>query len=486
MSSVKGSLVFNGINTITGILFPVITFPYAARVLLPEGIGTVNFLNSIVSYIVLLTSLGIPMYAVKEIAKHREDKSTRDRVTVEIIVLSSILCLLGYFLVWLLTVFVPQIHQQSALFYILSLTIIFNAIGVNWFYQGIEDFKFITIRALIIRIVSAVALFLFVKNASDLLIYGLILVGSTVGNNLINFVHLRKHIGWGIIKVKELKIFRHLKPAFEVFILNLITSLYIQLNSIMLGFISGDEQVGFFTAGTKISYIGLTLIASIGTVLLPRCSYLLQIGDKVGFKAVINKSLNLTLALALPITAGLIVLATPITIIFCGIDYQASIPVLILNSPVVIFVSLTNLMGIQILYPMEKIKIVILSVLGGAILNLIFNFMLIPSYGAYGAAISSLIAEFAVLLLQIIYGKQFFPFGILSLFNWKYIIATLIMILGVVLAIQFSENQVMTLFVGVISGIVVYAVALITLRDSLAKDVIAMIKHRLNYGITRI
>ncbi len=486
MSSVKGGIVFNGINTITGILFPVITFPYAARVLLPEGIGAVNFLNSIISYIVLLTSLGIPMYAVKEIAKHREDKSMRDRVTVEIIVLSSVLCFLGYFLVWGLSVFVPQIHQQSTLFYILSLAIIFNAIGVNWFYQGIEDFKFITVRAVIIRTLSAIALFVFVKTSSDLLIYGLILVGSTVGNNLINFVHLRKHIGWGGMKVKELKIFRHLKPAFEVFILNLIISLYIQLNSIMLGFISGDEQVGYFTAGTKISYIGLALITSIGTVLLPRCSHLLKIGDEVGFKTIINKSLNLTLALSLPITAGLIVLATPITIIFCGIDYQASILVLILNAPVVIFVSLTNLMGIQILYPMEKIKIVILSVSGGAVLNLIFNFILIPSYGAYGAAISSFMAEFAVLLLQIIYGKRFFPFCISSLFNWKYITATLIMLMGVALVIQSLENQITTLLVGVIWGIAVYVVALILLKDPLAKDIISMIKHKLNYSITRM
>ena len=157
MASVKGNIVLNGINTITGILFPVITFPYAARVLMPEGIGAVNFLNSIIGYIVLLTSLGIPMYAVKEIAKYRDDKLPRDKITVEIILLSTILCLLGYVAVWLLAEFVPQIHQQASLFYILSLTIVFTSIGVNGFYQGIEDFKVITVRALIIRSLAATA-----------------------------------------------------------------------------------------------------------------------------------------------------------------------------------------------------------------------------------------------------------------------------------------------------------------------------------------
>lgn len=373
MASVKKNIILNGINTVTGILFPVITFPYAARVLLPEGIGAVNFLNSIISYIVLLTSLGIPLYAVKEVAKYHDDKISRDKVTVEIIILSTVLCLFGYIAVWILAKYVPQIHQQSSLFYILSLTIVFTSIGVNWFYQGIEDFKFITIRAIIIRTLAAAALFLFVKDASDLLIYGMITVGSTVGNNFINFIHLRKHISLKHLEFKQLHFLRHLKPSLHVFILNLIISLYIQLNSIMLGFMAGDDAVGYFTAGTKISHIGLTLIGSLGTVLLPRCSHLLKIGDKTAFGSIINKSLNLTLAIALPMAAGFMLLASQITLVFCGDEFQPAVIVLILNAPVVIFISLTNLMGIQILYPMDKINIVIFSVTVGAVLNFIFN-----------------------------------------------------------------------------------------------------------------
>lgn len=479
MSSVKSNIFLNSINVITGILFPVVTFPYAARVLLPDGIGAVNFLNAIISYIVLLTSLGIPMYAVKEIAKYREDKETRDRVTYEILILSTLLSLLGYVVVWLLSVFIPQIHQQSALFYILSLTILFNTIGVNWFYQGIEDFKFITIRAIIIRTLSAISLFVFVKSASDLLIYGLILVGSTVGNNVINFIHLRKHINKSFIRFKELNYLRHLKPAVEVFILNLIISLYVQLNSIMLGFISGDEQVGYFTAGTKISHIGLTIIGSIGTVLLPRCSYLLKSGDKEGFKSVINKSLNLTLALSLPVTAGLMILATPITIIFCGREYIDSIPVLILNAPIIIFVSLTNLMGIQILYPMGKIRIVIISVMGGAICNLILNFILLPSCGAYGAAISSLIAELSVFILQIIYGYKYFPFTFKSFFKYKYITATIIMSLSIWSLSETTDNNYLTLGLGFTIGAIIYFMALIIQKENISIELFNLAKKKL-------
>ena len=137
MSSLKGNIILNYINTLSGLIFPIVTFPYAARVLMPEGIGVVNFQNSIIGYIVLLTSLGIPLYAVREIAKCRNDLELRDRTTVEITLLSVILCLLGYIVVWLLGEFVPRIHEEATLFYILSLTIIFTGIGVQWFYQGI-------------------------------------------------------------------------------------------------------------------------------------------------------------------------------------------------------------------------------------------------------------------------------------------------------------------------------------------------------------
>lgn len=479
MGSVKKNIILNGLNVITGILFPVITFPYAARVLLPEGIGAVNFLNSIISYIVLLTSLGIPLYAVKEVAKHSDDKVTRDKVTVEIIILSTVLCLFGYIAVWLLAMLVPQIHQQSALFYILSLTIVFTSIGVNWFYQGIEDFKFITVRAIIIRTLAATALFLFVKDASDLLIYGMIIVGSTVGNNFINFIHLRKHLCFCNIELRELQILRHLKPSLSIFILNLIISLYIQLNSIMLGFMSGNDAVGYFTAGTRITYIGLTLIGSLSTVLLPRCSHLLEIGDRAAFNSLIRKSLNLILALSLPMTAGFILLASQIILVFCGGEYEPAVIVLILNAPVVVFISLTNLMGLQILYPMDKTNIIIFSVAIGAVLNLVFNIFLIPRFAATGAAIASLISEIGVLIAQVLYGERYYPFSISTLFNRKYITATILMAIAIFLVIQITDNAVSQLVISMSIGVIIYVSSLYCMRDSLALELVYMLRSKI-------
>lgn len=480
MSAIKKNIILNGINTVSGIIFPIITFPYAARVLMPDGIGAVNFLNSIIGYIVLLTSLGIPMYAVKEIAKCRDNVALRNHVTVEIILLSSLLCLAGYVAVWLLAAFVPEINRQSALFYVLSLSIVFNAIGVNWFYQAVEDFKFITIRAIVIRTLAALCLFLFVHDADDLLIYGFITVGSTVGNNIINFVHLRRHIPLSTIEFGKLEIWRHLSPAFQVFILNLIISLYIQLNSVMLGFMSGDDAVGYFTAGTKISHIGLTMIGSIGTVLLPRCANLLKSGDTEGFRTVIHKSLRLTLGLSLPVTAGLMLLAAPVTYVFCGEDYTAAIPVLLLNAPVVVFISLTNIMGIQILYPMDKINIVIWSVTGGAVANLLFNLVFIPMWGATGAALSTLIAEFTVLVVQIVMGRRYYPFAVRELFQGHYLLATVIMSAAVLAVTIPVDDNWLKLAVGIPAGLITYYISLYLMRDSLIMDLhsIKILKKR--------
>lgn len=479
MASVKGNVILYGINTLTAILCPVITFPYAARVLLPEGIGAVNFLNSIVGYIVLLTNLGIPMYAVREVAKYRDDKLSRDKTTLELMLLSMVLCVIGYMTVWILAEFVPQIHRQASLFYILSLSILFNTIGVNWFYQGIEDFKFITIRAIIIRTITTAALFIFVRDSSDILIYGIILVGFTVGNNLINFLHLRKYLNYNLIRLKELNVSRHIKPALQVFVLNLITNLSLHLNSIMLGFLSGDEEVGYFTAGTKITHIGLTLISSLGIVLLPRCSNLIQNGDMAGFSSVIRKSLKVTLALSLPMIVGLSILAVPVTLIFCGNEYMPSIPVLYLNAPVILLVSLTNIMGMQVLYPMDRVNIVIASVSIGAAVNMILNFLIVPDYGATGAAVATLIADVTVVVTQLIMGRKSYPFKFTDMFTPKYIFAAIMMGLAVLAWTFVPVSIVWRLTVGILIGTTVYFGILLIQKDALALEIISMATKKL-------
>ena len=342
MSSIKINIILNIINTITGILFPIITFPYATRILLPNGIGTIHFLQSIINYIILLTSIGIPMYAVREVAKHRDNIDVRNQTTIEILLLSLILCTLGYIIAIILNFIIPQITSNSDIFWILSLSIIFTSIGINWFYQAIEDFKYITYRAIIFRILCTASLFIFVHTPADLEAYAWITVGATVGNNFINFIHLRKYISVKNIIWRNLRIWRHLKPALHIFILNIIISLYTNLNTTMLGFIQDNSAVGYYTAGNKISNIILNIITSIGVVLLPRCSNLIETKQKEKFSSITQKTYQLVIAFSLPCLCGLIVFAPSIITLFCGTEFLEAVPVLQWTAPVILFIGLSN------------------------------------------------------------------------------------------------------------------------------------------------
>ena len=477
MSSLKGNIVLNYINTLAGLVFPVITFPYAARVLLPEGIGMVNFLNSIIGYIVLLTSLGIPLYAVREVAKCRNDQELRDRTTIEITLFSIILCLFGYIVVWFLGEFVPRIHDSATLFYLLSLTIFFTGIGVQWFYQAVEDFKFITIVGLIVRSILALCLFAFVKSPDDLLIYGLIIVGSTVGNNIINLLYLGRYVSLRTIKWDKLNIIRHIKPTSRIFLLNVIIGVYVQLNTTMLGFMADDRAVGLFTAGNKLTHILVVVITSLGTVMLPRCSHLVSEGKNDEFNSIILKSYHFLMFSAIPVTAGIMLLGRPITLCFCGADFIDAIPVVIYSAPIIIFIGMTNIIGIQVLYPYGKENLVIISTLTAALLNVILNLLLIPLLAETGAAISTLIAEFSVLVVQVRLGRKYIPFAFFDKQIYGYIMATILMSVGVIPCL-FIDSIWFQMFVGGTVGAIIYISFLYSRHDEMLHETLLLFRNR--------
>lgn len=192
--SITANYIFNLLNTISGILFPLITFPYSSRILLAEGIGEVNFYQSIISYISLVVGLGIPLYAVREIARVRNDRKQLNVTTIEILSLHGITTLIGYLVVAILCFTVPKIQTDLPLFLLLSSSIFLTTIGCEWFYKGIEDFKYITVRGLIVRMIGIILLFTLVKTKNDILWYGITITLTSVGNSVFNFIRLRKYL----------------------------------------------------------------------------------------------------------------------------------------------------------------------------------------------------------------------------------------------------------------------------------------------------
>ena len=294
--SVKTNYFFNLLNTGTQLLFPLITFPYASRIMQADGIGQVNFFSSIVSYISLFTCLGIPMYALREIARVRDNVVEMNKTAVEVLILHALLTLGGYIVVAIICITVTKVQSNIPLFLILSSTIFFTAIGCEWFYQGMEDFEYITIRGLIVKLISIVLLFLLVRTKDDLLWYGAYTVFGVLGGNIFNFFRLRKYIHKQNVRIRELHPFRHLKPALHVFVFNVITSIYLQLNTIFLGFMKNPTAVGYFTAGTKIVYVALGVSSAFGSVMLPHLSNLLAEKKIEKFKTMAQKAFSFIFA----------------------------------------------------------------------------------------------------------------------------------------------------------------------------------------------
>lgn len=431
-----------------------------------DGIGNVEFLQSIVRYVILLVSLGIPMYAVREIARIRDDFRERNKVLLEIFILNLILTFLGYCIIFILAVTVEKISFDIPLFLILSLSVFLTTIGCEWFYQGVEDFKYITIRGIIVRCAAIIFLFVFVKEKSDILYYAVFTIISSVGGNIFNFFRLKKYLGADKIIWKELKPFRHFKPALGVFVLNLIISIYVNLNAIMLGFMKDNESVGLFASAAKLTQVVLTIVTSLGVVLLPRMSNMISNNQMSDFWDLAQKSLNFIVLITLPITLGLILLSDDIILIFAGASYTGAVPVLVIISPIVLLIAVSNVLGIQILYPQGHEKIVIFSTSFGAFANFIINLWLIPKYSQNGAAAATLIAELIVTVSMLVLGRPFLRLKWEKRY-WGYMLGTLCMGIAVYLLKMLHYDFMVNFATVLFGGVLVYLLFLIFTKDPL-------------------
>lgn len=475
--SVKVNYILNLINTGTQMLFPLITFPYVCRVIEADGIGQINFFQSIISYISLFTCLGIPMYAIREIARDRSDVVQMNRTAMEILLLHSMLTLVGYAIVAILCLTVPQIQVNIPLFLILSLTIFFTAIGCEWFYQGIEDFKYITIRGLIIKTVSVVLLFIFVKSKTDLLYYGCYTVFGVLGGNIFNFFRLRKYIRRENIIFSELHIKRHIKPVLKVFSFSVVTSIYLQLNTVLLGFLKNALAVGYFAAATKVMQMLLTMSACLGSVMMPRASHLIAENKEDEFNRLIQKSYDFTLAIALPMTIGLIFCAPSLITALCGVKFEHSILPSQIIAPIILMVAISNVFGIQVLFPKGKINIVTLCCGIGAVADLILNLCLIPFFSYIGTSIAYLGAEVATTVSMYFIGRKYIPIIYFKKSHLTYALGCVVMALALY---GISLLQLPTLTILLLqgcSGGLAYFIILCICKDEMLVHILSKIKR---------
>lgn len=402
--SIKLNFIMNAILQISAFIFPLITFPYVSRILGPSGTGNVSFATSIVTYFALFAQLGIPTYGIRATARVRDDKKLLSKTVQEIFIINAVMCVLAYFVFFVVLNLVPKMYNDKVLFIIISSTILFNSVGMDWLYKGLEKYTYITFVSIIFKFIALILMFVCVHHKNDYVIYGAISIFAASASNICNLVNIHKLIY--IKPIFNYEFTKHLRPIMIFFAMSCATTIYTNLDTVMLGFMKDNVEVGYYNAAIKIKNVLLGVVTSLGTVLLPRASYYIENNMYSEFKRIAGKALNFVVLISFPLCLYFILFAKEGVLFLSGDAYTEAILPMQILMPTLIFIGLTNIMGIQMLIPLGREKVVLYSEIAGAIVDLVINTILIPIMASSGAAIGTLVAEMVVWIVQYIALKE--------------------------------------------------------------------------------
>lgn len=460
--SITVNLIANGIKTLMSVLFPLITFPYASRVLGASGIGKVNYANSIITYFSLIAALGITTYAVREGARIRDDKDKFNKFAQEMIRINLVTTLATYVL-FAAFLMLPILEGYKQLLIIFSAGILFTTIGMEWLFVIQEEYTYITKRAVLFQFLSFVLLFLLVKNKSDYPWYAALTVISSGGSAILNLWYSRRIVNWKKKYVYDYR--KHLRPIFLIFGTAIASNIYMTMDTTMLGAIKGDEATGVYTAAVKINLIISTLIGAISTTILPRVSYYIGKKMKKEYENLMNSSMNLLLFISVPAAIGMMCTSDILILLFSGKEFiSGSLAAKILSAKVVI-AAVNRILAYQICIPYKKDKEVLVSTICGAVFNLCANGLMIPLWGVTGASVATLLSEGVVFIVLTFYCRGIFSTKKLYHRLPVYLIISIWFFGMRWAADQMFSNSVARLFVTVTVCSVGYFVLLLMIRD---------------------
>ena len=474
MSSLKKNILYNSIRVGSNLVFPLITFPYVTRIMGPDTLGLFNYITSIVAYFTLFANLGFPLYGTREIAQAKDDNNKLQDITNAIFSANLVSCVVVYISFFITSLFLYEDEVGFWLYLIIGLSILLSCISLDWFFQGIEDFKYITIRSIIIKLISVVCLFIFVKNKDDIIIYAILTVLGTCGNNLLNLIILNKYVKLRFTFRDSIK---HIKGASVLFLGTIAVSLYTSLNSIMVGALGSMAAVAFFNIGNRLVQMMMTVLGAITSSIIPRMSYLVGKGDEKEVIKLQKKTLLVLLYVSIPMTLGIIGLADPLILLFGGMEFMPSAKVMQILAPLLIIITLSGFVGYQILIPKHKEKYGNYCVIGGAITNFSLNAILIPFFAEIGVAISVVISEIVVTALHFFFARNLMSLKLRDFFPLKCIVSAIVMFVTIYILNASFTNPLFCILCAII-GIFVYSLILALFRDDFF---ISTIKKKLKY-----
>lgn len=472
--SITKNYIYNLAYQILIIILPIITTPYLSRVLGAENIGIYSYTLSIVTYFILFGSLGISMYAQREIAYVQDDKHKRSKIFWEILILRIVTLSISMVIYY----FTYVNGTQYQMYYkILLIEIIATCFDISWYFQGMEDFKKTVFRNTLVKIISIALIFLLVKGPEDLTKYFIIYVVSNLLGNMSLWMYVPKFLEK--IKLKELQPLKHLKPTIGLFIPQIAIQVYTLLDKVMIGAIIEDKsEVGFYDQAQKIIKILLTVVTSLGTVMIPRMANTFANGDIKQIKEYMKRSFRFVYILSIPMIFGIIAVSDKFVPIFFGNGYEKVAIIMKVICPILLIIGLSNVIGSQYLLPTKRQKEFTISVTCGAIVNFIVNFIIIKRYGAIGASIATVIAEFVVTSLQIYFVRNDIKMRECISISKNYIIIGMVMFAVVMLAGVIIKNNLISIVLQAIIGASIYILGLYIIKDEFLLQLLQQIKNK--------
>ena len=395
MQSLKKNFIYNAILTMSGYIFPLMVYPYVSRVLGVANIGACNFVDSIVEYFTILSMMGMNTIGIREIAKCKNDQQKLDNVFSQLFSLNTLTTITAIIILIIATNIVPKFAPYKDLLYIGVGKLFFNYMLINWFFQGLENFKYIAARTIFVNILFVISVFLFVKTETDVKLYYFLVALTWAGNGIINFIYAKKYVSFNF----TLKINKAIIGSF--FILGVywfMNSMYTTLNVAFLGFATNDIEVGYYTTANKLLTVIMTMFTALTSVMVPRVSVALKSNDNSEAKALIRKAINALMLFAIPLIFFVFPFSQELIYLMSGKGYEGATTPLQIMTPLFFLVGYDQIIVLQTLLPMGKDKDILRNSILAASVGIISNIFLTLNFGKNGSAIVLILAELSVLL----------------------------------------------------------------------------------------
>lgn len=405
MASSKKNFAYNLTLTISNNILPLLTYPYVSRILGVTNIGICNYVDSIINYLVLIAALGIGSFGVREIARCKDDIASCNRVFSSLIGINVVLTVASIAILFILAFYIPIFEPYRKFLGIGVCKLIFSAFLIEWFFQGISNFKYITIRSIITKCIYIVCIFIFIKSEEDTLTYYLLTCLATSLNALFNWFYSQKFVKFSI---KNIHISAYIKPILNFGTYRMLTSMYTTFNMFFLGFTCNDEEVGYFSTSTKLYGILMSVFTALTTVMVPKVSMLLKNGDSVQLNRIAQQTFKLIFTFTIPMIIVSLFYAPFIINIIAGPGYDGSILPFRIVMSLLLIIALEQIIIQQFLMACKKTRYIIYLSATGALTGVFLNILITPSLAAIGSSISWTVSELAILCLAIYFFKEEF------------------------------------------------------------------------------